>query len=138
MKKLISVLALITLTLGVVGCDSLRERVIPAAKEKAAEKLTEAIVKTGECQAVGEVRADVNKLLKIESDESMVVKALGSEAPDGSQQEGVVSEICKAAAKLALPVLLDRGAPDDWQCQLTSLNEKVGELAKKACGEIPI
>jgi hypothetical protein len=121
------------------SCAYFQGKVIPQAKQKAADSLTKAIVKTGECVAMDQVRLDVEKLFKIESNDSMVVKAMGSESsPEGAQEEGVVSEICKAAAKLAIPTLLSKGVPEKWDCRLTDMSSKVTELASKACGEIPI
>ena len=120
------------------SCSFFQGKVIPAAKKSASEKITQAIVKTGECKAADVIKADVDKLLKIEADESMVVKALGESAPEGAQEEGLVSEICKSAAKLALPVLLQKGVPEKWECALTDLGSKVGLLAEQACGQIPL
>ena len=100
MKKLSRFSVICVLLMGLTSCAYFQGKVIPKAKQSAADAITKAIVKTGQCTAVDMVKADVEKLLKIESNESMVVKALGSSAPEGSQQEGVVSEICKAAAKL--------------------------------------
>lgn len=138
MKRILSFVLLTVLALGLASCSLLEDKVVPAAKKAASEKITNAIVVTGECQAVDVVRADVDKLLKIESDEGMIATALDASAPSGSQSEGVVSEICKSAAKLALPALLRKGVPEKWDCQLTDLSSKIGELAAKACGEIPL
>jgi len=139
MKKFISILYLSLMMSSLVGCGFFKTKVLPKAKEVAAKKLTAAIVKTGECKAEAEVKADVYKLLKLEGDEGLIVKAVGSESsPTGTQEEGVVSEICKAAAKLTLPALLSKGVPGDWDCSLTNLNEKVGDLAQMACGKIPL
>lgn len=135
MKKLIlPIMAMLMISIS--SCSLFEDKVLPQAKAKAAEKITEAIVETGECKAVEAVRADVNDLLKIESDESMVVKALGLQAPEGSQQQNLVSEICKSAASLAVPVLLRKGVPEKWDCELNDLSSKVSELAMKACGNL--
>lgn len=138
MKKLFSSVLMIVMVMSLSSCAFFKDKVIPQAKEKAADGITQALVKVGECQAVDAVKADVYKLLKIESDESMVVKALSASAPEGAQQEGVVSEICKAAARLALPALLFKGVPAAWDCKLTNLSSKIGELADMACGKIPL
>lgn len=139
MKKFLSFAIVCVLMLGMTSC-AVFENTIPKAKQSAADAITKAIVKTGECAAVDMVKADVEKLLKIESDEGMVAKAIGSaqEAPEGSQQEGVVSAICKSAASLALPTLLQKGVPEKWECALTDLGGKIGQLADEACGKISI
>ena len=136
--KLLSFALTCLLLVGLTSCAFLQEKVIPQTKQKAADAITKAIVKTGECKAVEMVQSDVEKLLKIESDDSMVVKALGSTAPEGSQQESIISQICKSAASLALPTLLQKGVPEKWECQLIDLGGKIGELADQACGKIPI
>lgn len=136
MKRILSLVLLVTVSMMVTSCAYFQEKVIPQAKEKAAESITKAIVETGECTAVDMVKADVDALLKIESNESMVVEALNAKAPEGSQSEGVTSEICKAAAKLALPALLAKGVPEKWECAMTDLSAKIGELASQACGKI--
>lgn len=136
MKKILSFVLLVCVAMSLASCSLFSEKVIPAAKKSASEKITMAIVKTGECKNVEQVQADVNELLKVESDEGMVAKAIGSEAPAGSQQEGIVSQICKSAASLALPTLLQKGVPDKWECTLTDLGGKIGDLADMACGKI--
>lgn len=138
MKKIIPLFMMITL-IGMSSCSLFQKKIIPKVKEAAAKKLVEAIVKVGECKAIDEIKGDVYKLLKLEGDEGIVVMALGSEsAPEGAQEEGVVSEICKAAARLALPALLAKGVPEKWDCALTDLNSKIGVLAEQACGKIPL
>ena len=136
MKKFMLPLMLIV-SMFFVSC-SLIESKIPEVKKSASEKITAAIVKTGECSAVSEIKADVDKLLKVESADGMVVKAMGSSAPEGAQEEGLVSEICKAAAKLALPALMAKGVPEKWECSLSDLGGKVGLLAEEACGKIDL
>ena len=136
MKRILSLMLLVSISIMVTSCAYFQDKVIPQAKEKAAESITKAIVETGECSAVDMVKADVDALLKIESNESMVVEALSSASPEGSQAEGVTSEICKAAAKLALPALLSKGVPEKWNCAMTDLSAKIGELASQACGKI--
>ena len=138
MNKFLKFIIVAVSLIGLTSCAYFKEKVVPQAKQKAADSITKAIVKTGECVAVEMVQADVEKLLKIESDDSMIVKALGSSAPEGSQQEGIISQICKSAANLALPTLLQKGVPAEWDCRLTDLNGKVGELADMACGKIPL
>ena len=135
-----SFLVLFTLVLlvGMTSCAFFKDKALPELKQKAADTITKSIVKIGECNAVGVIQSDVEKLLKIESDDSMVVNALGSSAPDGAQEEGMVSEICKAAASLALPTLLAKGVPSKWECALTDLNSKIGDLAVMACGKISL
>lgn len=123
------------LLLSLSSCAFIKAK-IPELKQSVATKVTDAIVKTGQCTNIEAVRSDVNDLLKLESAQGMVANAIGSEAPAGSQQEGVISEICKAAARLALPVLLRKGVPTDWACQLTDLDAKMGELAIGVCTKI--
>lgn len=141
MNRVLSVLTICVVMLSLsslVGCSFFKTKVIPKVKEAAATKLTAAIVKVGECKAESEVKADVYKLLKMESDEGLIAKAVGSESsPEGAQEEGVVSEICKAASRLALPALLSKGVPPKWECALTDLNSRIGELAENACGKVP-
>ena len=138
MKKFFNSVLMIVMVMSLTSCAFFKEKVVPQSKQKAADGIVKAISNVGECSGTSAIQADVEKLLKIESDESMVVKALGSSAPEGAQEEGVVSEICKAAANLALPALLNKGVPASWDCKLTNLKSKVGELAAMACGKIPL
>jgi hypothetical protein len=135
MKILIMLITAVML-MSVTSCSYFKSTVVPQAKKKAADAITKAIVETGECQATDAVQADVEALLKIESDNSLVVKALNESAPEGSQAEGVASEICKAAASLAIPALLDKGVPSKWECGLSDLSEKINQLAAQACDKV--
>lgn len=137
MKKLVLSFTILSALL-FTSCSLFQDKLIPAAKKSASEKITSAIAKTGQCSAVEVIKADVDNLLKIESEDSMVVKAMTGDAPEGAQEQGVVSEICKAAAKLALPVLLQKGVPSKWECALTDLGSKVGQLADEACGKVSL
>lgn len=134
MRLVFCVLAMFSL----LFVSSCQEKLINKAKEQASKQITNSIVKAGECAGVAAVKADVDQLLKLENDESMVVKALGSSAPEGAQEEGIASEICKAAANLVLPVLLHKGVPQKWECKMSDLGGKVTGLAVMACGKIPL
>ncbi len=124
------------------SCGFWKTKVVPAAKKLTATKLTDAVVKVGECSNRLEVQSDVYKLLKLEGDEGVVVKAMASESLSNSGEESLslsksfVGDICKSAAKLALPPLLAKGVPDRWDCKLEDLNSRLGELADKACARL--
>lgn len=136
--KSIFLFGLLAICLSLASCSFLKQSASDL-KKSAGDKIASAIVKTGECAQAELVKADVYELLKIESEESLMVKALaGEKAPEGSEAQGVVSEICKAAAKLALPSLLKKGVPSKWECGLTDLTGKIELLASQACDEIPL
>ena len=142
MKNFLSIFLLVTLASSIVSCSLFQKKILPAAKQKVAKKLTEAIVKIGECANLAEVQADVHKLLKLEGDEGVVVKAMAADSVSSGEiksllaAKSVVGEICRAAASLALPALLEKGVPDEWECKLSDLSSKAVELASLACGKL--
>ena len=142
MKNILIMSVLITLISSFAGCSYFKGKVIPAAKKSVAEKLTKAIVKVGECSNYAEVQNDVYNLLKLESDDGVVVKAMAFEAPaEGDAKnltasKSIIGDVCKAAANLAIPALLKKGVPEKWECKLNDLSERSKELADKACSKL--
>jgi hypothetical protein len=142
MGKKMKTLMLIILSVTLASCAYFESKVLPKAKEAASKSITGAIVKEGQCANVEAVKADVDKLLKIESDESVVVKAIAeAEEVQVSQKsvaasEKLVSKLCKSAFGLAVPALLSKGVPQAWGCSLVDLGSKLDLLAAKACDKI--
>lgn len=137
MKKLLC----LSLLLSLVSCSYFETKVVPKAKIAASASITKALVKEGQCANVEAVKADVDKLLKIESDESVVIKALAPEAVEvqslsATPSTKLAAVICKSAASLAIPSLLKKGVPEAWGCSLTDLSGKIELLASNACDKI--
>lgn len=136
--KTFMILSLFTLA----SCSYFETKVLPKAKQAASKSISTVLVSEGECVNVEAVKASVDKLLKIESDESVVVKAIADvEEVQVSQKslassEKLVSKLCKSAFALAVPALLSKGVPEEWGCKLTNLNQKIDALAAKACDKI--
>ena len=139
MKSLLSLIVLSVLML-TASCTVFQDKVVPAAKKLASEKVTSAIVKTGQCSNVEAVKADVDGLFKIESDTSLVVSAI-AEAPapvvaKSFSGNPIVSSICKSAVSLALPPLLKKGVPAAWGCTLVDVSAQLESIALDACSKI--
>lgn len=137
MKTLLCIFALMTLA----SCSYFETKVIPKAKEAASKSISKAIVAEGECVHPEAVKASVDKLLKIESDESMVVVAIAQTEEVAPVQELAPSsklsvQLCKGAFGLAVPALLSKGVPVEWGCRLTNLSAKIDVLASKACEKL--
>jgi len=143
MKKHLALITISCMFLSLLAsCSMFEEKVIPAAKAKASEVVVAAIVKEGQCASSASIKADVDKLFKIESQESesLVVSAIveAQEAPATQSFSGapIVSGICKSAVSLALPALLKKGVPEKWGCSLTDLSSKLEGIALGACSKI--
>lgn len=142
MKKYLSLIAVSCLFLSLMSCSMFEEKVVPAAKAKASEVVVKAIVKEGQCSGEAAIKADVDKLFKVKSEESesLVVDAIveAQEAPVEKSFVGspVVSGICKSAVSIALPSLIKKGVPSEWGCSLVDLTSKLEAIALGACSKI--
>ena len=58
MKKFLSCALVAVLMLGLSSCAFFQGKVIPKAKQSAADAITKAIVKVGQCAAVDMVKSD--------------------------------------------------------------------------------
>ena len=139
MKKLLSATMILSL-LTLASCSYFETKVLPKAKAAASLSITKAIVKEGQCANAEAVKLDVDKLLKIESDESVVVKAIAdaevAQVQSVAPSTKLISKLCKSAFTLAVPKLLEKGVPEVWGCSLVDLSAKIDLLASKACDKI--
>lgn len=119
MKKL----ALLTAMLfSLVACDSgIKDQLKETVVKLVTNSVTPAVVNTLQCEAVDEVKVDV---------EAAIRKVVGAD------EKSLVGNLCKSIVATAVPQLLGAAINPDWKCAATDVQASIKLVTDAACDKL--